>query len=260
MQFYNDYTDKQKKYFRLGFGLVLIGLILALFSLAASYFADAREKSHDISNATQIAVNGEGKVSAKPDIAMLNVSVVTERATVSDAQKENTASYTKIVEFLKKVGINEKDVKTTNYSIYPQYYYPENRKPQISGYQVRNTLEIKIRDLSKVDDVLGGVVSSGANEVGNVSFTIENPDALRQEARQAAIREAKEKAVELSKDLGVHLKRIVRFDESDNGGTPPPIFYDKAASYGTGAGGPELSQGEQEIKVSVTITYEFWSR
>lgn len=259
MQFYNEYSDIQKKYIRWGMLAVLVGAIIAVFGAAYSYIAEGKAKLH-AEYTSQIAVTGEGKISAKPDIALLNASVVTEKPTVSDAQAKNTEGYNAVVKFLGAVGVDAQDIKTVNYSIYPQYFYPSNRKPEITGYQVRNALEIKIRDLSKVDEILGGIVENGANEIGNVSFTIENPAALKEQARKRAIEMAREKAAVLSKDLGVRFSRLVGFSESEGGVVPPPVFYSEAAYGKGGGGGPELSQGEQEIKIVVTLTYEFSSR
>lgn len=231
--------------------------VLALLALTVSYAADAKEKIYSHANASQISVTGEGKVAAKPDIATLSATIVTEKPTVSEAQAKNTESSNAVADFLNASGIDPKDIKTTNYSIYPQYFYATNKKPEITGYQVRNTVEIKIRDLSKVDDILGGVVEHGANEISQVAFTIEDKNKLKEEARKLAIEMAKKKADVLSGDLGVRLKKIIGFSESD-GGYPPPIFYGKAEtlSVGYGGGGPDLQGGEQEITVTVTVTYE----
>lgn len=263
MQFYNDYSEKEKKYFRWAVAIFVVGAVCASFAAAFSYVADAKEKLHARTGSFQISATGEGKIAAKPDIAVLSAGVVSERKTVKDAQKENTDASNAVKSFLMSAGVLEKDIKSTNYSIYPQYFYPENRKPEIIGYQVRNTIEVKIRDLTKVDDILGGVVESGANEVGSVSFTIEDPNKLKEQARKLAIQMAMEKAKVLSRDLGVRLKRIVGFTENE-GGFPPPIMY---AADGLGRGGmmkesagPELSPGEQEITVTVTVTYDFSSR
>ena len=262
MQFYNDYSEIGKKHFRRGIAVFLAGLILVSFAVSFSYFVEGKRTLKSSEGSFQISVSGEGKVAAKPDIATLSATIVTERATVSQAQAENTAASAKVSKFLQSTGIDSKDIKTTNYSIHPQYFYPENRKPQITGYQIRNSMEIKIRDLLTVDDVLGGLVENGANEIGNVSFVIEDPDKLKEEARKLAIMSAKEKASVLSKSLRVRLERIVGFSEND-GGFPPPIFY-RAEAFSKGADGitavgPELSGGEQEISVSVAITYDFVS-
>ncbi len=263
MQFYNDFSERGRKYFRRGMGLFLAGLVFASFAMGFSYWADAKKTMHPSSGPTQLSVTGEGKVAAKPDIALLSATVATERSTVSAAQTENTVASDRVMRFLRDTGVEERDVKTTNYSIYPQYYYPENRRPEITGYQVRNSFEIKVRDLAKIDDILGGIVTAGANEVGNVSFIIEDPDKLKAEARKLAIAMAKEKAKTLAGDLRVRLKRIAGFAESDGSFPPPVPYYMKETALGRGGGGdfgPELSGGEQEIRVSVTITYDFSSR
>lgn len=260
MHMYNEYSDFQKKCVRYGGLLFFGGAIIAVFGLAYSYIVESKTKFH-AEYASQVVVIGEGTVSAKPDIALLNAAIVTEKSTVSEAQEKNTESYNAVARFLGNSGVEAKDIKTINYSIHPQYFYPSNRKPEITGYQVRNALEIKIRDLSKVDEILGGIVESGANEIGNVSFTIEDPAVLKEQARKLAIEMARKKAAALAKDLGVRFSRLVGFSENEGGGTPPPIFYAEAA-YGKGGsgGGPTLSEGEQEIKVFVTLTYEFTER
>ncbi len=262
MQFYNDYSEMGKKYFRRVAIVLLVGLVCVSFAIAFSYFVDAKKTLKSREGSFQISVSGEGKIAAKPDIATLNATIITTRATVSQAQAENTTSSAKVSKFLRETSIDSKDIKTINYSIHPQYFYPENRKPEITGYQIRNSMEIKIRDLSMVDDVLGGLVENGANEIGNVVFVIENPNKLKEEARELAIVSAKEKAKVLSKSLKVRLGRIIGFSEND-GGFPPPIFYRaEAFSKGTDgvlSAGPELSGGEQEINISVTITYDFAS-
>lgn len=254
---YNDFSPRQKQFIRYGTLIFFIGAIGAVFAAGYAYIADGKAAFRS-QYTSEIVVSGEGKVAAKPDIAILNATVVTERPTVSTAQAENARSYNAVVQFLKESGVEERDIKTTGYSIYPQYFYPPNRKPEITGYQIRNTLEVKIRNLANVDDILGGIIEHGVNEIGAVSFTIEDPNALKEEARRLAIEMAREKARVLSKDLGVRLSRLVGFSETEQGVVPPPIF--RAEAGGFGGGGPDLSQGEQEIKVFVTLTYEFKSR
>jgi len=221
----------------------------------------------------QLSISGEGKIFVRPDITMFTATVVTSAVHVKDAQDQNSLDLNKIVDFLKKQGVQEKDIKTVNYSVQPQYEYsngrpcpiisggvypcPVNTPPRIVSYEVRSSLEIKVRDLNKVDDLLQGVVSSGANEVGSISFTVEDEKAAMAEARKQAIEDAQQKAAVLAHDLGVSLKKIVGFSESSGG----PIYYAKAFEASTGgvagAPTPQVQAGEQEIRSNVTITYEF---
>ena len=218
----------------------------------------------------QLSVSGEGKIFVRPDIATFTVTVVSDAARVGDAQNENSARSNAVVGFLKKQGVQEKDLKTVNYSVEPQYEYsndrpcllnpsfpcPAHTPPRIVSYQVRNSLEVKVRDLNKVDDLLQGVVTAGANEVGSVLFMVEDEKAALAEARRQAIEDAQQKAARLARDLSVRLKKIVGFSE----GGAVPVYYARSGVVSTGAEaapGPEVQPGEQEIRSNVTVTYEF---
>lgn len=211
--------------------------------------------SNTAATTNTISFNGEGKVLAKPDIAVLDLSIITEATTSKAAQDDNSKKSKEVTDFLKKQDISEKDIKTTGYNILPQYNYPRFDKPEIRGYQVSQILEIKIRNLDKTSEILDGVVSAGANQVNDLSFQIEKPDELKTEAREKAIKSAKTKAEELEKQLGVHLGKIVNYSE---GGYSPVYFKTEALDSrgGIGGGGPEVPVGENEIVVSVTITYQ----
>lgn len=222
----------------------------------------------------QLAVAGEGKTTVKPDVAVFTASVVTQAAKVKDAQAENARKSNAIIDFLKKSGVEEKDIKTTEYNIYPQYSssYPPLpcvfpgpcpvttvRPPEITSYQVRQTIQIKVRDLAKADDLLSGVVSAGTNEVGSLTFKVDDPEVARAAARKKAIDNAMVKAQTLADDLGVRLKKIVAYtDESAN--YPQPYMVnglEARMDASPAAPGPQVQPGEQEVTANVTIVYEF---
>lgn len=261
---YYDLSPKMKGYVQWIVVLLLIGLALSSFAFAFSYFASAGKIAQEKHSARTITATGEGKVSVRPDIAIFTVGVTVEAEKVGDAQLQNTRRANAILEFLKGQGVEEKDLKTIRYSINPQYRYttdelriyprPDTRR-EIAAYEVRNTIEIKVRDLEKVDELLEGVVVNGANEVGSILFTVDDEDAVRAEARKEAIKDAKEKARVLAKDLGVRLGKIAAFSESGGAG---PVFaraFEDAALSATAA--PQIEPGEQEIRSLVTVTYEF---
>ncbi len=205
-----------------------------------------------------VSFSGEGKILAKPDIAIIDLSVITQDATSKGAQNENSAKTQKITNFLKAQKIAEKDIKTTSYNIYPQYKYPRNDSPEISGYQVSETIEVKIRNLEQTSTIVDGAVTAGANQVNGPNFQIENPEKLKDQARSLAITDAKSKASALRGQLGISLGKIVNFSENTGG---YPIIYEKAMPLGLGGGGvvppsPALSTGENEITVDVTLTYQ----
>lgn len=218
------------------------------------------EKQPALPSTGTITVSGEGKVSVVPDIAELNFGVQTGRmSTAKDAMKKLSDSMTKIYDAVKKSGVDEKDIKTASFYLNPIYDYTTGGQV-FRGFEASQSLTVKVRDLDKVSDVLGAATGAGANQAGGVNFTVDKPEAKQAEARAMAITQAKEKAEELAKQLGVHLGDISGFSEGGNG-YMPPIMMMKNEAYGRG-GAADVAQsiplpaGEQDVQVTVSITYE----
>jgi hypothetical protein len=246
----------------IGLAIGLLALFLAVLVISESVSVSNKIKEgRYIGQGAQykntIAVSGEGKVLAKPDIGQVGLSVISDAATVVAAQKDNTEKMNKIIKAMKDSGIKEEDLKTVSYNISPRYQYSAG-KSTIIGYEVTQTLEVKIRDLNKVGDILGQAASLGANQVGALNFTFDDPEKLQSEARQKAIANAKQKAQDLAGSLGVQLGEIVSFTESVSG-EPNPIYY-ATEKMGMGGGGavPEIQTGQNEIQVNVTLAYEIY--
>ena len=273
MTIYEEFSPCMKKYSRYTALLLLIGLMFSSFAFGFWYFVSGWHVAKEYAGTRQISVSGEGKVSLIPDIATFTAGVTTISKSVAETQRENAEKSNAIIAFLKEKKVEEKDIKTVGYSIYPQYQYynnspcvsfrpcPPQRPPEITSYEVRHTLEIKVRDLSKTDQLLSGVVTNGANDVGSITFTIENEESAKAVARKKAIDDAEKKARVLARDLGVRLGHIMGFSESGSG---VPI-YARASFAGLAKDGggeiaapsPEVQPGEQEIRSTVTITYGF---
>jgi uncharacterized protein YggE len=236
--------------------LIWVG-ITTLVILSVFLMAKTNQVINTATTANTISFSGEGKVLGKPDIAVVSLSIVTEAITSKAAQDDNSQKSKAVTAFLKGQGIEDKDIKTTGYNIYPQYNYSRNGNPEIRGYQVNQTLEFKVRNLDTVSGILGGVVSAGVNRVDSLRFQIDDPDALKDEAREKAIEDAKTKANELQKQLGIRLGKIVNFYESSSGGSPPPMLFELKQAVGEfGGDGPSVPTGENEVAVNVTLTYE----
>jgi len=242
---------------------VAAALILFLVILTVSEIAGISNKIKEgryIGQGSQykdtISISGVGKVLAKPDIGQVDLSVISDATTVAAAQKDNTDKMNKITQAMKDLGIDEKDLQTVNYSIYPRYQYTTG-KSTIIGYEVTQTLEVKIRNLDKSGDILGKAASMGANQVGSLTFTFDNPESFQSEARQKAVADAKQKAQDLAKGLGVSLGKITSFSETVSG-QPSPVY---SLDMGVGGGGgatPEIQTGQNEIQVNVTLSYEIY--
>lgn len=261
----NDFLKEKGMFYRLG--LVFLGL-LSLFVLV-KIVGEARAyrfigSNPDVSSA--ISVSGKGEVFAVADTGTFNFSVVEEGKLAKDAQTKATEKINKAIDYLKKSGIDEKDIKTLSYNIYPKYeysgaspcsgYYCPPQRSTIVGYEVSQTIEVKVRDTEKVGELLSGVGSLGVSDVSGLSFGIDDEEALKEEARSMAIEDARAQAEKLAKDLGVKIVRIISFSENSGG---YPVYLEKAA-YGMSGDSvpvaPEIPVGENKISSNVTITYE----
>ncbi len=246
---------------------------LALWGAASAIktFKEFRFVGSGTTATNTITVSGEGEVFAVPDLATFNVTVLEEAKEVKDAQTVATKKSNVIIDYLKAQGVAEKDIKTTSYNVNPKYEWVQdtcvaNRpcppgKQVMNGFEVSQTVEVKVRDTAKAGDLLSGVGKLGVNNVSGLSFTIDQEDKLNVDARAKAIADAEGKAKELANQLGVSLVRIVGFNENSGG---YPIYMKREAfmSADSGYGGavpamaPSVPTGENKITSNVTITYE----
>lgn len=203
-----------------------------------------------------ITINGEGKMTSRPDIARVSLGMISEGRDVPTTQKSNTDQVNAITKAIEALGVKEQDIQTSNYQIFPQYDYTDG-KQVLRGYQVSQTLDVKIRDLNSIGTILAKAGELGSNQVYGVTFDIDDPVELQREARIKAIEDANEKAKELAKQLGVNVVRVVGFYE-DLGGVPPvPYFRGYAAEgMGGGEGVPDVKPGSFDVTSNVSITYE----
>jgi uncharacterized protein YggE len=239
------------------FVLLALSLIVFLGVVAAKVFRESQYIGKSAEFQNTITISGEGKVLAKPDIGRVNLSVVTESKSVAGAVSENNQKMNKIVKSMKDLGVSENDLKTITYNINPKYQYTAG-KSSIIGYEVTQTLEVKIRDLDKSSEILDAAATAGANQIGSLNFTIDEPEKIKEEARQKAIANAKERAGAMAKELEIKLGKIVGFDETSE--PVSPAYYDYAMGGRGGAAesmpAPEVQTGQNEISVTVNLTYE----
>lgn len=256
--------ENKKNLYRALLGLIII---LSLY-FAARFFSEIKLYSTlGNVNVSTIALSGHGEVNAVPDIANISFTITKEAKTVKEAQEGVATVEKNTLDFLKNKGIADKDIKTENVSFYPKYDYnpacpggygdigmPCRQKgPQIIGYEASESITVKIRNTDDAGAIIQGLGSIGVSNLSGPNFAIDDEDALKAQARKKAIDEAKMKAKVLSKDLGVHLGRIVDFSESGNSG---PIYYSKTTSADSAPAPAKILKGENTINADVTITYE----
>ena len=233
--------------------------LLVVIIASLGYIVGKTVETRHLDSVT-ISVSGEGKVYANPDIAQMSFGVQTGRqASAEGAMEILTSKMTAVIERLEGLGIEEKDISTQQLSLRPAYDWEEGKRID-RGYEATQNLVVKVRELDELGKVLTAVTSAGANQVGGVSFTIDDPEELREEAREKAIEQAEQKAEELADQLDMRLGSLKGFHEGGGGYEPRYYAKDMAVmeSVGTGGGAPAVPvpTGEQEINVSVSLTYE----
>jgi len=240
-----------------GFGMGLIWLVV-VGSLVVAGLAVTNIDFGTSSDGNQpqgITVYGEGIAYASPDIAKVRFSVQYTARTVTAVRDNLDGKITDVRDRLDNFDIASKDIKTVEYSLYPERDY--NRTPAyITGYTGRHSLEVTVRDLDKVNDVVDAITKVGVNDISNVTFDIDDPDEWIKEARTDAVKEAKNKAKDIADDADIKLGKLISIQESV-GGIGTPIYYD----YGRGGGedmavSPSIEPGSQEIRVNVTLIYK----
>jgi uncharacterized protein YggE len=252
--------------------VVLAVLAAYLLVISIGELKQLRFIGSGVSATNTINVSGEGEVFAVPDTATFTATVQETAKDVKTAQDAAAKKANDIIAYLKSAGVAEADVQTTDYSIYPQYDYTRPACPVstdgtyvpcppgkqvLTGYQVSETLTVKVRDTSKAGDLLSGVGGKGVSNISGLSLTVSNQDQLEAQARDKAISQAKDKADALAKSLGVSIVRVVGFSENGN----YPVYYAKTMAVGMGASdaaapAPEIATGQNKITSNVSITYE----
>jgi len=241
----------------------IVLIILAVF-LGIKTLDSLKNLSETSPSYNTISVSGEGEVFAVPDLATFSFTVSADAQTVAAAQEAVTGKVDAVLVALKELGIEEKDIKTSDYSVWPKYRYevspaiyppiPSRQVPD--GYTASHSVTVKVRDTAKAGEALAAAGSAGATNLSGLSFTIDDPEELRNEARKIAIENAREKAEILSDDLDVKLVRVVSYSDNSDGGVFP--YYREAFGMG-GADAPAtptLPAGENKIRVTVSVTYE----
>lgn len=247
----------------------IVGIVVAAY--VAWSFASTYANSVQPGTYRSFSVSAEGKTVAVPDIAAFTFSVVTEGGKDLGAlQTQNTNFANSAIEYLKGQGIEAKDIKTQNYDVSPRYQYSNCGlvpyggtstcpPPAIVGYTITQTVSIKVRDLAKAGEIIGGVVNSGANTVSQLKFTMDNPDAAKTSARSEALDKAKAKAKEIAKEGGFGIGKLLYIQIND-GTQNAPMYYGMGGGDATEkaeiAPAPSIQAGSEDITVSATLTYE----
>ncbi len=206
---------------------------------------------------TLLNVSAEAEARRVPDVATISAGVVTQAADGNAAMRQNAEQMDKVMAAIRAAGIADKDIQTSGIGLNPQYRYAENEAPRITGYQARNTVSLKVRDISRLGKVLDALAATGANEINGPSFEIDQPEPVRDEARLAALKKAQARAETYAKALGLRVRRIVSISEGGGGGLRPPMpMMAMAAGRAKAEMDTSVSPGETSLSVSLDVVFE----
>ena len=224
--------------------------IVCLFAaLTPSLWADEMKRT--------ISVSGQGKASAPPDLAIVTTGVVTQAEDAGSALSANNAAVRKLMEVLKNFRIASKDIQTSNFSVQPEYERgPRGRsEPRIVGYRVSNQVQARIRNLPELGRILDAVVEAGSNQIGGVSFTIDNATGLLNEARNHAVGDARSRAELYAHTAGVKVGKVLSISEQQVPFPRPQMRHAMMTEVAMADEVP-MAAGEYEVQATVQMVFE----
>lgn len=225
--------------------VVVLGLLAACSPTAAPTNPE---------NVRSMSVSGIGRVTLVPDMATINIGVRSEAEQVTDALENNTAQANEISRVLQDLGVAEEDIQTSNFNVYPaERYNPMTGQVEGRYFVVENTVNVTVRDLSSLGEVLSAVVDAGANNIYGINFNVEDREAAIAEARKLAIEDAQAKAEAIAADAGVELGDLINIQVSS--GSTPITYYDAKGGAQSEAAVP-IAAGTLSISMESNLTYE----
>ncbi|HYG28632.1 MAG TPA: SIMPL domain-containing protein [Allosphingosinicella sp.] len=203
---------------------------------------------------TRLDVVATGEVTRVPDVARISSGVITQAATATEAIRLNATRMNAVREALRRAGVADRDIQTSNLSLQPQYRYAENQPPVLTGYQAANEVSIRFREIAQTGRILDALVAQGANQISGPMLEIDRPEAALDEARTAALAVARARADLYARALGMRVRRILWVSESGMAG--PPMPRPMAVARAQAAQVANIDPGEQRLSVALTVSFE----
>lgn len=228
---------------------LLLAMVLSIATTAAS------AQTSVASDGTFLSISAQAETTRVPDVGVLWTGVVTQAAEANAAMRSNAAQMEKVMAAIQAAGIAQRDIQTSGVNLNPQYKYADNQAPKITGYQASNTVNLKVRDLSKLGKVMDALVASGANQVNGPGFEVDQPEAAYDEARRAALDKAQARAAMYAKTLGLRVRRIVSISEG-GGFQPPRPMPMMAMANAKMEADTVVSPGETAMSASLDVVFE----
>ncbi len=229
-------------------------LFVSLFVLLAVILSACSAVGANDQSLRTMSVSGRGEVYLIPDIAYVNIGTRSEALDVATALADNNKQAKSISSVLSEMGIDPLDIQTTAFNVYPYQNYGMDGQPMDLKYVVENTVNIKVRDLNRLGEILDAVVRSGANQINGISFDVEDRKQAESEARRLAIQDATEKAQELADLAGISLGEVQNINVYSNG-NPQPVYDAKGGGYFSETSAAPIASGQMIISADANLVY-----
>jgi uncharacterized protein YggE len=235
----------------------LVAALLIGAALSPSAAAAQQSTINQTIAGTRLDINATGEVTRVPDVAVITAGVVSRAATASAALRDTAAKMDRVLAALRRAGVESRDVQTTSVSLSPEYRYPRDQAPQLTGYTASNTVTVRFRDLDKTGKILDALVAEGANQINGPNLVVDKPEAALDEARARAVAIGRARAEMYARALGLRLVRIVSVNETGGYYAPPPppapvMMEARMAS----APATKIEPGEQKLQVNLAMVFE----
>jgi uncharacterized protein YggE len=204
---------------------------------------------------TRLDISATGEATRVPDIAIISAGVVTRAATAKAALSQNAARMERVRAALKRAGIADRDIQTSNISLNPEYRYAENQPPRLTGYTASNQVSVRFRDIASTGEILDALVAEGANQINGPSLSIDKPDEGLDEARAKALAAGRARAEVYARQLGMRVTRLLVVSESSSGFPVPPPMPVMMEARAMG-GSTKIDPGEQKLSVTLGMIFE----
>ena len=235
------------------FAILLLGSGLAAPGAA---LAQATPVAVQAIGGTRLEIAAAGEATRVPDVAVISAGVVTRATSARAALEQNAARMERVRAALKKAGIADRDIQTSNISLNPEYRYAENQPPRLTGYTASNQVNVRFHDIAKSGDILDALVAEGANSINGPSLTIDKPEEALDEARTKALASGRARAELYARALGMRVVRLVSVSESGGNYPVPPPMPVMMEARAQGVAGTRIDPGEQKLSVSLGMVFE----
>ena len=235
---------------------ILALLLFGAATLPATAAAQTLPAATQAIAGTRLELSATGETTRVPDVAIVSAGVVTRAATARAALEQNATRMERVRAALKRAGIADRDIQTSNISLNPEYRYAENQPPRLTGYTASNQVSVRFRDIAKTGEILDALVAEGANQINGPSLTIDKPEEAMDEARTRALGVGRARAELYARALGMRVARLLSVSEGGGNYPVPPPMPVMAVGRAYESAQTKIDPGEQKVQVTLSMVFE----